>query len=90
MEYPKETLTKNKEVRVLEEKGEYVKYTYIDPETGELIKEGKYSLLLKSENSKRHIFVIPTKNSKSMIVKDEKEDREIKIYDKNKKKEISF
>jgi hypothetical protein len=90
MEYPKETLTKNKEVRVLEEKGHYVKYTYIDPKTGKLIKQGKYSLLLKSENSKKHVFVIPLKNNKSMIVKDENEPREIKIYDKDNKKEINF
>jgi len=90
MEYPKETLTNNKEVRILEEKGEYVKYTYINSKTGKLIKEGKYSLLLKSEDSKRHLFIIPLKDNKSMIVKDEKEPKEIKIYDKDNKKEISF
>lgn len=51
MEYPKETLTKNQEVRVLEEKGQYIKYTYIDPKTGKPIKQGKYSLLLKQQYS---------------------------------------
>jgi len=90
MEYPLETLTDNKEVRILVEEGKYIKYTYIDPKTGKLIKEGKYSLLLKSETSKRHIFVIPLKDEKSMIVKDDIEPRQIKIYDKNNKKEISF
>ena len=90
MQYPKDTLTKNKEVRVLEEKGGYIKYTYVDPKTGKPVKKGKYSLLLKSEGSKQHIFVIPLKNNKSMIVKDDKESRDIKIYDKNNKKEISF
>ena len=35
--YPKEVLTKNQEERVLEEKGQYIKYTYIDPNTGSFV-----------------------------------------------------
>ena len=88
MEYPKETLTKNNEVRVLEEKGEYVQYTSTDPETGKLIKKGKYSLILKSESSKRHLFVIPIKGNKSMIVKDEIDNEKRKVFDKEKNKTI--
>ena len=84
MEYPKEVLTKNNEVRVLEEKGEYVAYTYIDPKTQKLIKKGKYSLILKSESSKRHLFIIPIKGNKSMIVKDEIDKEKRKIWNKNK------
>ena len=82
MNYPKEVLTKNQEVRVLEEKGTYTKYTYVDPNTGKPIKKGKYSLILKSETSKRHLFVIPIKNNKSMVVKDEIYNEKRKIYDK--------
>ncbi len=70
------------------EKGQYVKYNYLDLKTGK--ETSKYSLILKSDSSKKHLFIIPLKNNKSMIVKDEKEDRKIKIYDKDKKKEISF
>jgi len=84
MKYPKEVLTKNNEVRVLEEKGSYVKYTYIDPETGKPIKVGKYSLILKSESSTRHLFVIPIKGNKSMIVKDEIDKEKRKVWDENK------
>ncbi len=84
MKYPKETLTKNQEVRVLEEKGSYIKYTYIDPKKNKPIKKGKYSLILKSENSKRHLFVIPLKTGKSMIVKDEIDNEKRKVWDKNK------
>lgn len=84
MNYPKETLTKNNEVRVLEEKGKYIKYTYIDPKTGNLIKKGKYSLILKSQTSKRHLFIIPLKTGKSMIVKDEIDKQKRKVWDKNK------
>ncbi len=71
MTYPKETLTKNQEVRVLEEQGKYIKYTYIDPKTHNPIKKGKYSLILKSESSRRHLFVIPLKCNRSMIFKDQ-------------------
>jgi len=88
MNYPKETLTKNQEVRVLEEKGSYIKYTYIDPKTGKPIKKGKYSLILKSESPKKHLFIVPLKTGKSMVVKDEIEKRKIKIYDKEKNKVI--
>ena len=105
MKYPKEVLTKNNEVRVLEEKGTYIKYTYLDPETGKEIKKGKYSLILKSETSKtfeqkrerfgktkgfskKHLFIIPIKNNKSMIVKDEEDKEKRKIFHDGKIIEI--
>ena len=88
MKYPKEVLTKNQEVRVLEEKGQYVKYTYIDPKTGKLIKQGKYSLILKSESSIRHLFIIPIKGNRSMIVKDEIDKEKRKVFDKEKNKAV--
>jgi len=81
--YPKETLTKNQEVRVLEEKGTYTKYTYLDPKTSKPIKKGKYSLILKSETSRKHLFIIPLKN-KSLIVKEEIDKEKRKVWDKNK------
>ncbi len=90
MEYPKEVLTKNNEVRVLEEKGEYVKYTYIDPKTDKPIKKGKYSLILKSESSKRHLFIIPIKGNRSMIVKDEIDNEQRKVFDQKKNKAIDI
>lgn len=90
MKYPEETLTKNKEVRTLEEKGTYIKYTYIDPQTGEPIKKGKYSLILKSESSTRHLFIVPLKTGKSMVVKDEIDDEKRKVWDKEKNKEVDI
>ncbi|MBW2975022.1 hypothetical protein KY366_04865 [Candidatus Woesearchaeota archaeon] len=90
MKYPKETLTKNNEVRVLEEKGSYTRYTYLDPHTGKPIKPGKYSLILESEGSIRHLFVIPLKGSRSMIVKDEIGSKKRKIWDKEKNKAVDI
>ncbi len=88
MKYPKEVLTKNQEVRVVEEQGRYVKYTYIDPDTGQLVKKGKYSLILESESSKRHLFIIPMKGNKSMIVKDEIDNEKRKVWDNKKNKAV--
>ena len=90
MKYPEEVLTKNKEVRVLVEKGQYVKYTYLDSETGKPIKGGKYSLILESESSKRHLFIVPVKGNKSIIVKDEIDNEKRKILDEKKKKIIDI
>jgi hypothetical protein len=83
MNYPKEVLTKNNEVRVLEDKGTFIKYTYVDPKTNKPIKEGKYSLILKGKEQ-RHLFIIPLKGNKSMIVKDEIDNEKRKVWDKNK------
>ncbi|MBW2989215.1 hypothetical protein KY358_02745 [Candidatus Woesearchaeota archaeon] len=83
MEYPKETLTKNNEVRVLEEKGSYVKYTYIDPDTGKPVKKGKYSLILKSEGSRKRLFMIPLKSGRSMVVREDVP-KKTKLFDKEK------
>jgi hypothetical protein len=83
MEYPKEVLTKNNEVRLLEEKGTYIKYTYIDPKTSKPVKEGKYSLIFKGKKQ-RHLFIIPLKGNKSIIVKDEIDTEKRKVWDKNR------
>lgn len=88
MQYPKEVLTKNQEVRVLEERGTYTKYTYMDPNTKKPIKKGKYSLILESESSKKHLFIIPLKG-KSLIVKEEIDQEKRKIYDKGSNKTIN-
>ena len=91
MQYPDSVLAKNKqgkkEVRVLKEKGQYVKYSYLDPKTNK--ETAKYSLLLKNNKSREHLFIIPMKADKSLVIK-KSEDRKIKLWDKEKNKEISF
>ena len=53
MEYPEDVITINmqgkQEVRVLQEKGQYVKYNYLDLKTGK--ETSKYSLILKQQYS---------------------------------------
>jgi len=92
MQYPEEIITTNKqgkrEVRVLQEKGQYIRYNYLDPETGK--KTTKYSLILKSDDKKEHLMIIPMKTGKSLIVEQKKESRKLKILDEKKKKIIEF
>ncbi|MBS3097987.1 hypothetical protein J4209_04295 [Candidatus Woesearchaeota archaeon] len=92
MDYPEETIAINKqgkkEVRVLQEKGQYVKYNYLNLETGK--KTTKYSLILKNDSSKEHLMVVPLKTGKSLVVEQKKEQRELKILDEKKKKTVEF
>ncbi len=90
MDYPKDVMTKNNEVRILEETGSYVKYTYVDSKTGKQIKPGKYSLLLKNKDTTRHMFIVPLKDGRSMVVKDEIDNKKRKIWDKKNKKAIEL
>ena len=88
MDYPDSVIAVNKkgkkEVRVLIDKGEYVRYGYIDLKTGK--QESKTSIIL---NNKEHFFIIPLKDGKSLLVKKEYKSS-IKVWDKDKKKPISI
>jgi outer membrane lipoprotein-sorting protein len=91
MEYPKEVLTKNKkgeyEVRLLVSKGKYVKYQYMDPKTGKIVENGKFSIIMKSESGEEHLYLIPMKGRFLAIpVKDEKKHR--KVWDGEKAVEL--
>lgn len=94
MEYPKEVIAESKgkkEARVLVERGKYVKYTYVDANTGKLVKEGKESIFLKSEEGKiEHLFIIPLQKRFLLIKEKETEEsvKKRKIFDKNKKKAV--
>lgn len=90
--YPPECITsgkRKKELRLFIERGTYVRYTYIDPETGNIIKAGKETIILKSDNGKgkfEKIFFIPTKD-KSLAIKtylDNEEIKKTKLWDKNR------
>ncbi|PKP58437.1 MAG: hypothetical protein CVT89_02830 [Candidatus Altiarchaeales archaeon HGW-Altiarchaeales-2] len=66
--YPSECIALSKgkkEVRLFVERGTYVKYTYICPDTGNIIKAGKETIIIKDDGGKfEKIFLIPT-NDKS-------------------------
>ncbi len=71
--YPEEVLTRTKkgdiEVRSQIDRGRYVRYNYLHPETGEPLEGGKVKLVLFSEGGKtEEFFIIPTKSKRDLLV----------------------
>ncbi len=80
--FPEDVITVSKkgkrEVRNLLSKGRFVKYNYLDPETGKET-EKKYRLVLKDDNGNvEEYFLIETKGNRYlMLPAKEKEGRKI-------------
>lgn len=71
--FPDEVLTRTKngeiEVRSLIDRGRYVRYRYLHPETGEPMEGGKVKLVLIAESGKtQEFFVIPTKSKRDLLI----------------------
>jgi hypothetical protein len=71
--FPDEVLTRTKkgevEVRSFIDRGRYVRYNYLDPETGEATEGGKVKLVLISETGRtEEYFLIPTKSKRDLLV----------------------
>lgn len=73
MAFPNEVLTHTKkgelEVRSLLDRGRYVRYNYLHPNTGEPMEGGKVKLVLISESGKtEEFFVIPTRSRRDLLL----------------------
>ncbi|HKZ89334.1 MAG TPA: hypothetical protein VJ300_03650 [Thermoplasmata archaeon] len=73
MPYPEEVLTRTKkgevEVRALVDRGRYVRYRYLHPETGAPMEGGKVKLVLISEAATtEEYFIIPTKSKRDLLI----------------------
>ncbi len=71
--FPDEVLTTTKkgetEVRSLIDRGRYVRYNYLHPETGEPMEGGKVKLVLIAESGRtEEFFVIPTKSKRDLLL----------------------
>ena len=72
VKYPESVLTKNRkgetEVRLLIDKGRFVRYTYIYPD-GTKAEGGKVSIILTNEKGEQaHYFLIPTKGGRYLAI----------------------
>jgi hypothetical protein len=72
MEYPKEVLTKSKkgkiEVRSLIDRGEFVRYEYLDPKSGKK-SENKVKLVLRSNKGEiEEFFIVPLKQEDRFLL----------------------
>ncbi len=71
--FPDEVLTRTKkgeiEVRSLIDRGRYVRYHYLHPDTGEPMEGGKVKLVLLSESgTTEEFFIIPTKSKRDLLL----------------------
>jgi len=71
--FPDDVLTRTKkgesEVRSLIDRGRYVRYKYLNPETGEPMEAGKVKLVLISDSGRtEEYFVIPTKSKRDLLI----------------------
>lgn len=97
MKYPKGVIATTsqgkKEARILTEKGSYVRYTYHDPETDKIVRQGKESIFLKNDKGKyEQLFIIPIKD-KALLIKTKETEQEVKtrkVWDEKKKKAVEL
>lgn len=92
MDYPESVLTKDRkgniEVRVLVDKGQYVRYQYMDPKTGKIVEKSKTSIILKNKEGKEeHLYIIPLQPNKALLIKPSSGEKSRKVWNKEKKKE---
>ena len=71
--FPEEVLTRTKkgevEVRSLIDRGRYVRYHYLHPETGEPMEGGKIKLVLLAEDGRtEEYFIIPMKSKRDLLI----------------------
>jgi hypothetical protein len=71
--FPEEVLTRTKkgevEVRCLLDRGRYVRYNYVDPETGLPMEGGKVKLVFLSDSGHvEEYFIIPTKSKRGLLI----------------------
>ncbi len=71
--FQEEVLTRTKkgevEVRSLIDRGRYVRYNYVHPETGLPMEGGKVKLVLLSDSGGiEEFFVIPTKSKRALLI----------------------
>jgi hypothetical protein len=81
--FPDEVLTRTKkgeiEVRSLVDRGRYIRYRYLHPETGEPMEGGKVKLVLQADTGRtEEYFLIPTKSKRDLLIPTtEKGDRKV-------------
>ncbi len=71
--FPDEVLTRTKkgelEVRSLIDRGRYVRYNYLHPDTGEPMEGGKMKLVLIPDRGEpEEFFIIPTKSRRDLLI----------------------
>jgi hypothetical protein len=89
MEYPESVITKSKkgekEVRLLVDKGQFIRYQYMDPKTGKIVEKGKFSIILKTAEKEEHLYLIPLNKGKALVIYPKSEAKQRKVWNKQTK-----
>ncbi|MBI2530086.1 MAG: hypothetical protein HYW05_03005 [Candidatus Diapherotrites archaeon] len=94
--YPDEVITQdrkgNPEIRILLDKGQFVRYHYADPKTGKLLEKEKFTILLNDENGKlTHFYAIPMQKGKRyLLIEVQEKGIERKVWDAQKRKAVNL
>ncbi|MEM5777136.1 MAG: hypothetical protein QXJ06_01670 [Candidatus Aenigmatarchaeota archaeon] len=90
MVYPNEVLTKNKkgqtELRNLIARGSFVLYDYRDPESFEILENGKKKICLKTDDDIKEFFIIPLKTKDKYLVIEDVKNKGRKVWNEKTKK----
>ena len=92
--YPEEVITVSKkgrrEVRALIDRGKYVRYEYLEPETGKR-SENKIKLVLLNENGEQEeYFIIPLKQKDRFLLLKAEVKPPRKLWDRERKKAVEL
>jgi len=92
MKYPDDVLTTSKkgkvEVRSLIDTGQFIRYEYLDPESG-VKTENKIKLVLKTEVGFEEFFIIPIKGNRNLLIAMETKG-ERKLWDMNRNEAVDL
>lgn len=72
-QFPEDVLTRTTkgeiEVRSLIDRGRFVRYNYLHPESGEPMEGGKVKIVLISDSGRtEEYFIIPTKSKRGLLI----------------------
>ncbi len=89
--YPESVITTDskgrKEARMLIERGTYTRYTYVDPDTGNMVKEGKETVFISNTKGiKEKLFIIPIAGGKSFLFRKKEHNTADKVWNPALKK----
>ncbi|MFQ6674883.1 MAG: hypothetical protein ACE5LH_00915 [Fidelibacterota bacterium] len=84
-DYPSSVVTRdrkgNEEVRLLVDRGRFVRYQYMNPETGEIVEKEKMSIiLLTEEGEKEHLYIIPFQPNRALAIRPKVEKKDRKVW----------
>lgn len=58
----------------------------MDPKTGNIVEKGKFSIMLKTPGSEKHLYLIPIKGNRALAIYPKSEVKQRHVWNRSKKK----